>query len=189
MRFVNNFMLSFSVLAICSAAVYAQTDAKNFTKNGLSFDYPAGWSLQDDTNDDAQQLTLARANSDVQIRVFVHKGKITTEKLPDAKKGFIDPYVASTGRQFVAMGAKPQQNPDSTEIAGVKADGVNITAALGGEPGAARIYWALVGSRVVIMTYFGPDRDLKMFTPAWDLVRTSLKVEDPKPVAKPTPKP
>jgi len=154
----------------------------------MSFDYPAGWTLQDDTNSDAQQLTLARANNDLQIRVFVHKGRITPEKFPDAKKAFIDPYIASTVKQFVAMGAKPEQSPDSSEIGGVKAEGVKLAASLG-EPGAAKIYWAVVGQRVVILTLFGPDREIKQFTPAWDLVRSSLKIEDPKAAATPTPKP
>jgi hypothetical protein len=168
----------------------AQTgNDKQYLKDGLSFDYPAGWTLQDDSNGDAQQLTLARANSDVQIRVFVHRGRIAPEKLPDAKKAFIDPYVLATGKQFVAMGAKPEQVPDSTEIAGDKAEGVAITASLGGEAGAAKIYWGLIGRRVVVLTFFGPDKELKQFVGAWDMVRNSVKIEDPKAPPKPTPKP
>jgi hypothetical protein len=178
------------VVFVCCLVAAAQT-SKNFNKNNLSFDYPDGWSLTDDSNDDAQQLTLTKANSDVQIRVFAHKGRISPEKFADAKKGFIDPYVAATAKQFVAMGAKPEQTPDATEIGGVKAEGVNISASLGGETGAARIYWALVGQRVVVMTLFGPDKQTKQLAPAWDLVRTSLKVVDPKaaPGASPTPSP
>lgn len=163
------------------------SEQKTFSANGVSFNYPNGWVLHDDTNSDAQQLTLARANNDVQIRVFVHKGKITAEKLPEAKKAFIDPYIASTVKQFVAMGAKPEQSPDSTEIAGAKAEGVKIAANLG-EPGAAKIYWAIVGQRTVILTIFGPDREIKQFTSDWDVVRNSLKVED-KSAPKPSPTP
>jgi hypothetical protein len=177
-------ILSFLLLA--SFVTLAQTgDTKNYAKDGLSFDYPSDWTLQDNSNGDAQQLSLGRANNDVQIRLFVHKGKISPEKLPDAKKAFIDPCVANTGKQFVAMGANPKQSPDSTEIGGVKSDGVNITASLGGEPGAAKIYWALIGQHVAILTYFGPDKELKQFAPAWDLVRTSLKIAAPQADAKP----
>ena len=175
-----------AVLFICCVLVNAQTN-KNFTKNNLSFDYPTDWELVDDTNDDAQQFTLTKTNSDVQIRGFVHKGRISAEKLLDAKSKFIDPYIAATAKQFVQMGAKPEQSTDTTEIGGIKADGVKITASLGGEPGAAKIYWALVGQRVVVLTLFGPDAQLKKFAPAWDLVRTSLKVGDPNAAPKPSP--
>ena len=174
------------LLAITCLIAFAQTP-KTYTKDGLSFDYPADWALQEGVNADAQQLTLAKANSDVQISIFVHKGRITPEKMPDAKKAFIDPYVAATEKQFVQMGAKPDQSPDASEISGVKADGVKIGASLGGEAGAAKIYWALVGQRVVVLTLFGPDKQLKQHAATWDLVRNSLKVVDPK--ATPSPKP
>ena len=61
-------------------------------------------------------------------------------------------------------------------------------ASLGGEAGAAKIYWALVGQRVVVLTYFGPDKQTKQLSPAWDLVRTSLKVVDPKATPSAIPK-
>ncbi len=175
------------ILAVCTVAAYTQ-DTKNFAKDNLSFDYPAAWQLQDETNADAQQFTLAKANSDVQVRIFVHKGRITPEKFPDAKKAFIDPYVAATTKQFVDMGAKPEQVPDTSEIGGVKADGVSINASLGGEAGAAKIYWALVGQRVVVMTIFGPDKQMKQLTTNWDLVRNSVKVIDPKAIPAASPK-
>jgi hypothetical protein len=184
------FLISMCVALLLASITFAQTsNNKQFAKDGLTFDYPASWTLQEDTNADAQQLTLAKANSDAQIRVFVHKGRITPEKFPDAKKAFIDPYVAATAKQFVAMGAKPEQANDSTEIAGEKAEGVAITASLGGEAGAAKIYWALIGKRVVVLTYFGPDKELKQFASAWDTIRNSLKVEDSKAAPQASPKP
>jgi hypothetical protein len=172
---ILNLVSVFFLLSVVQTASSVQT----FNANGLFFEYPNGWVLRDDSNSDAQQLTLARPNNDVQIRVFAHKGRIAAEKFPDAKKAFIDPYIAATMKQFVAMGAKPEQSADSSEIAGVKADGVKIAANLG-EPGAAKIYWAMVGQRVVILTIFGPDREIKQFAPAWDTVRSTLKVEEQK---------
>lgn len=171
---------------VCCLIASAQTP-KNYNKGGLSFNYPADWTLTEDTGNDAQQFTLAKENSDVQIRIFVHTGRISPEKLPDAKKAFIDPYIAATAKQFVQMGATPEQSPDVTEIGGVKADGVKLAASLGGEAGAARIYWALVGQRVAVLTVFGPDKQTKQLAPAWDLVRNSLQVFDPKAAPKPSP--
>ena len=177
--------MRFLLLAIVCLIALVQTP-KTYTKEGLSFDYPGDWTLQEGVNEDAQQLTLAKANSDVQISVFVHKGRISQEKLPDAKKAFIDPYIKATMNQFVQMGAKPEQSPDSSEIGGVKADGVKISASLGGETGASKIYWAVVGQHVVVLTLFGPDKQLNQNAAAWDLVRNSLKVVDAK--AAPAPK-
>jgi hypothetical protein len=177
--------MRFTVLAIVVCVIAFMQTPKTYTKNGLSFDYPADWNVQEGVNDDAQQLTLTKANSDVQISVFVHKGRITPEKLPDAKKAFIDPYINATANQFVQMGAKPEQSPDSSEIGGVKADGVKISASLGGETGASKIYWAVVGEHVVVLTLFGPDKQLNQNAGAWELIRKSLKVVDAKATASP----
>ena len=186
---IRIFKLTLAIVFCCAVATAQTPDTKNFSKDNLSFDYPGAWQFQDSSNQDAQQFTLAKAESDVQIRIFVHRGRISPEKFPDAKKAFIDPYVASTVKQFVAMGVKPEQTPDSTEIGAVKAEGVNISANLGGEAGAAKIYWALLGQRVVVLTLFGPDKQMKQLAPSWDLVRNSLKVVDPKATSSPKPSP
>ena len=181
------FSLTF-VLLLSSVAVFAQAGSnKQYSKDGLTFDYPAGWTIQDDSAKDYQSLTLARADLDVSINVFVHRGRTSPDKLPDAKKAFIDPYIQARAKQFIAMGAKPVQTDDTSDIAGAKADGVVISASLGGEAGAAKIYWTLIGERVALLTYFGPDKQQKQFAAVWDLVRGSIKIEDPKAAPKPTP--
>ena len=182
-------LLSVVLLIGVLASAQTPTEVQKFSKGGVSFDYPKGWTLQEVPNDDAQDLVLSRANNDLQIKVFIHKGHTTPEKLPSAKKAFIDPYITANVKQFEQMNAMPKMSPDTSEIGGMKADGVNITASLGGETGAAKIYWAVLGQRVVVLTLFGPDRDLKQFASAWDLVRTSMKIEEPKPAASPSPKP
>jgi hypothetical protein len=121
------------------------------------------------------------------IKFFVHRGKVNTpETLAQAKTKIIDPYVAYTEKQFVSMGAKPQRADATTQIAGMNAEGVHITAVLEGESGEAGIYWATIGERLVVLTLFGPDKALKKVQPSWDLVRNSLKVEAN---AKPSPSP
>ena len=190
MTFIHKLINLGLLLIIACVTVSPQTGSnKQFTKDGLMFDYPAGWTIQDDSTNDGQSLTLGRADLDVSINVFVHRGRITPEKLPDAKQAFIDPYIQARAKQFIANGMKPEQASDATDIAGEKADGVVISANLGGIPGAAKIYWALVGQRVVLLTYFGPDKQQKQFANVWDMVRNSIKIEDPKAAPKPTPKP
>jgi hypothetical protein len=175
-----------AIVLVCCTLTSAQTN-KSFSKDSLSFDYPSDWILTDDSNSDAQQLILRKADSDVQITVFAHKGRTAPEKMADAKKAFIDPYIAATSKQFVQMGAKPEQAPAESHIGQASAEGVTISASLGGEAGAAQIYWALIGRRVVVLTLFGPDKQTKQMAAAWDLVRNSLAVQDAK--ATPAPKP
>ena len=182
----------FQVVALViafSLPAFTQTP-KIFTKDGLTFNYPSAWTLQDTSKGDAQQLTLARADSDAQIRLFVYRGLIETpEKFAEAKRKLVDTYVDSTAKTFEQMGARPERSPASTEIGGTKAEGVKIRAVLEGEPGAAEIYWVVLGERLIVMTFFGPDRALKQVGSAWEAVRASVQVAGIKPQAAPSPTP
>jgi hypothetical protein len=184
-----------TLLLICGLSASAQpapSDAKQFNKDGLSFSYPASWTFNDTSNADAQQMTFGRADSEAQIRVFVFRTPIKTpEQLAEARKVLVDPYINATLKQFEQMGATPKRAPATTEISGLSGDGVRITASLDGEPGAAEIFWGVVGQRLAVLTRFGPDKALTKALPAWDLIRTSIKVEEPQPKAQPaaSPKP
>ena len=185
MKSLRKFLVLATLLLICGLSASAQTapsDGKEFNKDGLTFSYPASWTFNDTSNADAQQMTFGRADSEAQIRVFVFRTPIKTpEQLAEARKVLVDPYVNSTQKQFEQMGATPKRAPATTEIAGLSGDGVKISASLDGEPGAAEIFWGVVGQRLVVLTRFGPDKALTKALPAWDQIRTSIKVEEPQP--------
>ena len=179
-------VFAFALLMVFGVAAQ---NTKHFTKDGLSFDYPDGWTITDESNSDAQQLMLNRPDSDALIKLFVHRGKVNTpDKLAQAKAKIIEPYLSYTEKQFVQMGAKPERAAATTQIAGADAEGVRITAILDREPGEAGVYWATVGERLVVLTFFGPDKAIKKAAPTWDAVRASLKIEAPAPKASPSPK-
>jgi hypothetical protein len=179
MKFAIMISLLLVILTVCPStqSQTAPGGTRRFEKDGLQFEYGSGWKILDDSNSDAQQLTITRADSRAEIRLFVHRKRTTNEKMLDVRNSFIDTYIEATAKQFIAMGAKPRQSPDSTDIGSIKAEGIKIQAVLGGDPGAARIYWALIGQRVVLLTFFGPDRDLQKHADGWDLVRTTLRIE------------
>src|SRR5258708_3586250 len=149
------------VVLICSLAAVAQTDAQHFAKDGLAFDYPKGWSLQDESQQATQLLGLSRSDSDVQIKVVAYRTLIKSpEDAKKAKKVLVDFFAAGVSKQFEQRGAHPERKPAGTEIGGVKAEGVRIGAVLSGEPGAAEIYWIVTGQRLVVLTIFGPDNGI-----------------------------
>jgi hypothetical protein len=177
----------------CGLSAAAQTvpsDAKQFAKDGLSFNYGAGWAFNDTSNADAQQMTFGRTDGEAQITVFVFRAILTKpEQIAEAKRVLVDKYVASTTKSFQQEDPKTQSEPATSEIAGVASEGVKIRASLGGVPGTAEIQSAVVGQRLVVLTLLGPDRDVKKAQPAWELLRTTMKVELPQPKTQPSPTP
>jgi hypothetical protein len=187
MRYTCTSLKLFALMLFFSLTVFAQSasDAKHFSKDGLVFDYPGSYTLKDLSNEDAQQLTLERADSDAQIRIFVFRSPMDTpEKIAEARTKLVDPYIEATSKSLVEAGGKPTRAPATLEIGGAKAEGVRISAVLDSVPGEAAIYWITTGNRLVVLTLFGPDQGLKQMAPAWNAMRTSLRVEAAKPAVK-----
>lgn len=191
MKSVRTIIPVLALLLVCSVFATAQTPdagAMHFNKDGLAFDYPAGWTLEDTSNGDVQQMVLSRADSDAQIKFYIHRNSIKPENLDKARHLLVDPYVEQTTKTFESMGTHPERSAFTTEIGGVAAEGVKLSAVLDGDPGAAEIASALVNQRLVILSFFGPDREMKKANAAWELVRTSMTIEGALPQPKASPK-
>lgn len=193
MKSSRNGLLIIALVLLCGVSVSAQTvpgDAKEFNKDGLSLNYPAGWSFNDNSDKDAQTMTFGRPDSDAQITVFVFRTPVTTpEKIAEAKRILVDKYVASTKQQFQQEDPRTTNAPATSEIGGVASEGVKIRASLGGVPGVAEIEWAVVGQRLVVLTFLGPDKAVTKAAAVWDTIRTSIKIAEPPPQTTPQSKP
>lgn len=190
MKYTGTLIKLFAVMLCCGLTAFAQapSDLKHFDKDGLIFDYNSGWTLTDNSTPNEQNLTLARADSNAQIRIYAHRGRVDTpERAEKARSKIVEPYLNSTTSSFEKMGAKPTRKPGETEIGGAKAEGVRIQAMLD-EPGEAGVYWAVLEERLVVLTFFGPDSALKKATPDWDVIRNSLHIVGTKTAPKAAPK-
>ena len=184
MKLKRDWFLVSVILLCCSLPAAAQAppaEGKQFVKDGLTFNYPSAWAFNDTSNADAQQMTFGRTDSEAQITVFVFRTPLTKpERIAEARKVLVDKYIASTMKSFEQAGAHPQSTPATGEIAGVAAEGVKIKASLDGVPGVAEIYSAVVGQRLVVLTLLGPDRAVTKAAPAWDMIRGTIKIEEPQ---------
>lgn len=172
---------------IVASAQTAPSGGKEFKKDGLSFYYPSGWQFNDTSNSDKQELTFGKSDFEGQITIVVFRVAIASpEQFAEAKTVLVDKYVAAQTASFEREGAKPQSSPATKDISNAPADGVVIRLTLDGVPGAAEVYWALVGQRLVVLTLFRPDRAVSQAAPAWDMIRNTIKIEAPQ--AKPSPK-
>ena len=188
-------ILGYLVLAaglICGAAAQ-NPNTKHFDKDGLSFDYPISWQISDQSTGQMQFLELT--NGDVVIRLRSPRDWLKTpEKEAHAKKLMHDQYIDDFAAQLSQAGMNPKRSPLTTQIAGVDAEGVRLSAVLDGQPGGMDSYYRIISDRLVDLSIIGSEKDVAKSAAAWELVRTSIKVEpppQPKAPAKssPTPKP
>ena len=161
-------------------------DVKHFAKDGLSFDYPTGWDVSDQSTGQLQYLSLSR-NGYAGIMVRAPRAAVDTKEKEDHAKQLIqEGFIQAWAKNFTDSGAKPERSVVTTEVAGGPAEGARLSARLDGEPGHVDIYWRLIGTRMVQLAIVGSDRDIKRSEAAWDIVRNSVKF-DVAPAPTPTP--
>jgi hypothetical protein len=165
-----------------------QIESKHFAKDGLSFDYPANWQLDDQSNKEMQFIQLvqpARAG-DVEYRIRTPREWLKSpQKELEAKKLIQDKYVDEFARNVEGAGLRPTRSEVTTEIAGANAAGIRIRV-MDSNPGGMDSYYRVISDRFVQLSVIGGDRDIARAAAAWDLVRGSIKVDAP-PIPTPTP--
>jgi hypothetical protein len=175
------------LLLLVTSALAQDPIVKHFTKDGLSFDYPAAWQLSDKSSQQMQLLELAVG--DVVVRVRSPREWLKTpDKQAHAKKLFQDQYVDDFIGQLEQASLHPKRSTVTTPIAGADAEGVRIRAVLDGEPGGMDSYYRFLSDRLVNVSIFASDKDILKVALGWDLLRSSIKIEPlPEPKATPTP--
>src|SRR5947209_11681503 len=85
--------------------------AQHFAKDGLSFDYPAGWTMDESkSTGQMQYLTLSR-DGYATVIVRSPRGLIDTpDKEAHAKKLIQEDFVDAWLKNFESSGAKPERS-------------------------------------------------------------------------------
>ena len=179
------FYVTASVLLV--GVALAQTPSQHFAKDGLSFDYPTGWTVDESKSSSQMQYLALGRDGYAMIIVREPRGLVDTpEKEAHAKHLIQDGFVDAWAKNFSDNGAKPERTTVPAEIGGGTGECTRLSALLSGEPGRVDICWRLMEKRLVQLAIVGSTKDITKTAPAWDLIRNSLKVE---PLAQPTPTP
>ena len=189
MKLLRTLIFATASLLLVVSALAQDPNVKQFAKDGVSFDYPAGWQLSDQSTQQMQLIELARGDVIIRIR-SPREWLKTPEKEAAAKKLFQDKYVDDFVSSVEQAGIHPKRSVVTTQIGGADAEGVRIRAVLDGVPGGMDSYFRVISDRLVNLSIFTSDKDLVKVTPAWDVIRNSVKVEPPpQPKATPQPSP
>jgi len=185
-----------TLLLLIVAAALAQTpatDTKHFGKDGLSFDYPAGWQIADQSTAQIQIIQLLRGDGYAELRVRAPREWLKSPaKEAEAKKLIQDKYVDNFVESLLQNGLRPNRTSVTTEIGGGPAEGLRVRAVLGREPGGMDSYYRVISDRFINLSQIGSERDMTKSGPAWDQLRNTIKIEPPptaRPASSPSPKP
>src|SRR6266576_2952801 len=159
MRLLRTLIFATASLLLVVSALAQDPNVKQFAKDGLSFDYPAGWQLEDKSSGQMQFLELARG--DVIIRIRTPREWLKTpEKETHAKKLFQDQYVDGFATQFEQQGMQPKRSAITTTVAGANADGTRLRVVMDRQPGGVDSYYLILSDRMVNLSILGSESDI-----------------------------
>lgn len=169
-------LLIFVTLLLMPAA--AQDGAGHFSKEGLAFEYPAGWTFADTGDAKLQRLMLTRAGGSNIILVFAQRELITTAmQLYGSRTTVTMPYITNIAHKLGLNGPPPPREAQCLSVGGRPAVGFRMGGMLDGEPTTAEVYTVVLGQRLLHLVHVRADRDEAAGAAAWKTLLDTLKVE------------
>ena len=168
------------IISLLSPSVYPQSAGpglNRFSTDGISFDYPAGYSVTDESTEDAQQFVITRRGSAVQLTIVVLRRMIQQNEMPGAIENFKEPLIKQAGVTLGQANAA-ERTSIQTQLGTRQAEGVRLQS-LGNRKRTADVIWLRWNFRLVAATFIRSAVDEPVELRLWQTVRSSLKVEAP----------
>lgn len=177
LRFGATMLLALFV-ALPAFAQGGSAQMRRFSDGGVTFQYPASWTLTDKSTAESQHLVLDLKDTAVQIMVLV-------ERTPSTKPGERTALLRARNTAFADLmtkelekvGTTVQRSEVTTDVGSVTADGLRLRASPGNQPGSVEVYSFVLGGRIVMLTFLRADSEVTVAAPAWTAMRSSLRVE------------
>ncbi len=168
------------VCTLCQSAL-VQTPGPDrlirYAFNGLSLDFPATIEFDDRSTASGQHLVFQRKDH-AQIMIVSRYAQIRTDaELAAAKHDVVDSFIEKMWQRIHEQDPNVLRTEAQIEVAGRMATGVRLRAVMNNQPGNVEIYSLKLGSRLVLLSLIGSDREIAASAPAWLAIRRSLKVE------------
>lgn len=149
---------------------------KHFEKHGLTFDYPADWTLIENNSPGLQTVTVAPEGSATQIIVSTYGGPVPTCDFEvEGKKiaGVFSRRVAKVIKAGAANGS-----PVKTQVGASEIEGIQLSGFIDQQPALGDIYSIRQNHQFLSLAFVRTVGDSTAIS-AWQTVRSSLKVEAP----------
>ena len=168
------------IVSVLSISVHAQSAGpklNHFSTDGISFDYPAGYSVSDESTTEAQHFVITRKGSSVQLTIVALRRFVSSGEMPAATEDLTEPMVKQVALTL-GRANSPGRNSIQTSVGSKQAEGVRLRSS-GVRKRTGEVIWLRLNSRLVALAFIRSDVHETVESQLWHTVRTSLKVEAP----------
>lgn len=173
------------IISLLTLGVYAQStepELNRFANDGVSFAYPAGYSVTDESTEEMKQFVITRPGKSVQLTIIVKRAMILGHEMPEALDSFKEPLIKKTGMTLGDANA-PKGTPIALQFGTRQAEGVQLRPQ-GNRKRTADVVWLWWNFRLVALTFIRSADEDPVESQLWKTVRSSLKIEAPVVAAK-----
>lgn len=168
------------IVLLLSFSVYAQSpelELNHLATGGISFDYPAGYSVTDKSTPETQEFIITRQGSSIRLTIIAMRRLISANDLSAAIDDFKEPIIKK-----VATALGLTDSPERTEIKvrlGLReVEGVRLQS-LDNSTRIGDVIWSHWNSRLVALSFVRADADEEVGSHLWETIRSSLRVATP----------
>jgi TonB family protein len=164
-----------------SAGVYAQSagpELNHFAGEGMSFDYPSGYSVKDESTKEVQQVTITREGSSVQLIIVIPQRLVLQNSLPVAVESFTQPTLKKVALTLGYDKNSPEPTPFQTQIGTKQAEGLRLRSTVS-EKKTGEVIWLRLSLQLVGLVFVRSDADEPVGAQLWQTVSSSLRVKAP----------
>ena len=173
-----NLALRLALIPIFSLATTGQGSEQHFSRDGASFDYPAGFVLNDRSDAKAQQLILTHPETSSLILIVAFREPLLTRtELFAATEHTTEPYIRDVIGKLSTANAPAKRDSSCAAIGNATIGGVQVKGEMNGAPATAEVYAFAKGRRFVNLIYVRKNAEDSQSSAAWKLVRESLKLD------------
>lgn len=169
------------IVSMLSLSVYAQSpnlDVNHFSTSGISFNYPVGYSVTDESTAEAQRFTLTRKGSSVQLTIVATRRMVLLDEMPAAIQNFKEPIIKNVGTTLGPVNSQ-RRTPIQSQLGLKNAEGIRLQSSSRNRKRTGEVIWLRWNSRLVALSFVRSDAHEAVESPLWETVRSSLKVEPP----------
>ena len=167
------------IISFLGVNVYAQSagpELKHFAVEGLSFDYPDGYSVKDESTPEERRLLITREGSSVQLMIVVPKRLVPRSQMPAAVENFTQPMLKKVAMTLGENKDSPEQTRFQTRIGTSEAEGIRLRSTGRGKK-TGEVIWARQSLQLVGLVFVRSEADKSDGAQLMQAVSSSLKVE------------
>ena len=169
-------IVSFLSLSVCAQS--AGPELKHFASDPISFDYPAEYSVTDESTTEVQQFRLTRRGSSVQLMIVATRRIVLRAEVSAAIENSTEPLIKQVAKAL-GEGKDPLERTSiKTQVGPKEAEGVRLQSS-SRRTKTGEVIWLRLGLRLISMGWVTSGADESAGSQLWQTIRSTLRVEAP----------